>query len=89
MTWRIEWDDRAVKELRKLPPAARRDIFRYFAARVEGKANPRAQGKPLKGELAGFWRYRVGDYRVLCRLEDDVLVVFVAAIGHRKDIYRS
>lgn len=49
--------------------------------------NPRASGRPLKGELGVFWRYRVGDYRLLCEIQDEALTILVALIGHRKEIY--
>ena len=56
--------------------------------RMEGTENPRARGKPLKGDKAGVWRYRMGGYRILCHLDDNTLVVFVVSAGHRKEVYR-
>ena len=55
---------------------------------MEGTENPRARGKPLKGDKAGVWRYRMGGYRILCHLDDNTLVVFVVSAGHRKEVYR-
>lgn len=84
-TWRI--DERAFKELRKLAPSVQRQIITYLDERVTGTAGPRAFGKALKGNLAGLWRYRIADYRVICQIQDDELVVIVVAVGHRRNIY--
>ncbi len=87
MTWRIEWDERALRELQGLGRESQRRILRYLRERVIAE-DPRRFGKPLRGELAGLWRYRVEDHRVICRIEDDVLVVLVVAVGHRREVYR-
>ena len=87
MTWSVEWDDAAVKDLRKLDRQAQQDILRYFRERISTEENPRRFGKPLSRELAGLWRYRVRDYRIICNIENDVLVVLVLRVGHRKDVY--
>lgn len=89
MAWKIEWDEQAFKDLQQLDRQAQRNILRYLSERIEGSDNPRRLGKPLKGDKAGIWRYRVGDYRLLCHLEDEVLVVLVVAVGHRREIYRK
>lgn len=62
-------------------------IVDFMQERVSPLDNPRISGKPLKGDLGVFWRYRVGDYRVLCEIRDGELVILAALIGHRKDIY--
>lgn len=87
MSWDYRVSERALKELRKLGPDASRRILAFLDNRIQGTDNPRQFGKALKGELGEFWRYRVGDYRVLCKIEDDVLIVLVVKIGHRHDIY--
>lgn len=87
MTWNVEFDDRAAKELRKLDKHAQTDILRYFRERIATDENPRRFGKPLSGNLAGLWRYRVQNYRMICTIEDDKLVVLVLRVGDRKDIY--
>jgi mRNA interferase RelE/StbE len=56
--------------------------------RVAGLDDPRQLGEPLKGQWASLWRYRVGDYRVVCELRDQELVILVVRLGHRKDVYR-
>ena len=85
MTWRIEWDDRARKELRSLDPSVQRKIFLYL--RVRATENPRNFGKELSGNKAGLWRYRVENFRIICQLENEKMVVLVVAVGHRKEIY--
>jgi mRNA interferase RelE/StbE len=87
VNWAYRFDARALKELKKLGRQSQADIIRYLDKRVAGR-NPRAVGKPLKADLAGLWRYRVGDYRILCQLQDRELLVLVVSVGHRKDIYR-
>ena len=86
-TWTVEFDDRARRELRKLAPETQRTILHYLRERVAGSADPRQFGKPLRMQLAGLWRYRVGDYRLICRLEEDRLVVLVIKVGHRREVY--
>lgn len=87
MSWVYRFDDRALKELRKLGKNAQRDIIAYLDERIAGEADPRRFGKGLKADLAGLWRYRVGDYRVLCQIMDGELLVLVVAVGHRRDVY--
>ncbi|MDJ0536885.1 MAG: type II toxin-antitoxin system RelE/ParE family toxin [Xenococcaceae cyanobacterium MO_207.B15] len=85
--WKIEWDSKALKEAKKLDRDARKKIIEYLEKRVLANQNPYQFGKPLKGNKAGIWRYRVGNYRILCQIEDKALIVLVIAVGHRKDIY--
>jgi mRNA interferase RelE/StbE len=87
LTWNVEWDERARKELRRLDPSAQREILRYLRERVDGADDPRRYGRALRGARHGLWRYRIGAYRLICKIEDDRLVVLVLAVGHRKDIY--
>jgi len=76
-----------LKELKKLGRQAQRDIIAYLDERVAGDGDPRRFGKGLKADLAGLWRYRVGDYRILCQIKDRELLVLVVAVGHRRDVY--
>ncbi|MGL4350481.1 MAG: type II toxin-antitoxin system RelE family toxin [Plesiomonas sp.] len=62
-------------------------ILDFLDQRIAVLDDPRTSGKPLKGDLGVFWRYRVGDYRVLCEIQDDKLVILAALIGHRKEVY--
>ena len=87
MAWTIEVSSAAERQLRKLDkPAAKRlaTYLQHVSADPEG---PRRRGKPLTGGLRGLWRYRVGDYRVICELNDERLVVLVVRLGHRSRIY--
>jgi mRNA interferase RelE/StbE len=85
LTWEIEWDERARKELRSLDAGIQRKILSYLRKRT--KENPRNFGKQLSSDMAGLWRYRIEDFRVICRLQDEKLTVVVVAVGHRKEIY--
>ena len=85
--WTIDFDDRARRELRKLDSGTQQIILRYLRERIATKEDPRRFGKPLRHNLAGLWRYRVEDYRLICRIEDDRVVVLVLQIGHRRDVY--
>jgi mRNA interferase RelE/StbE len=87
MSWAYRFDERALKELRKLGKPAQLGIIAYLDERVAGENDPRRFGKGLKADLTGLWRYRVGDYRILCQLKDAELLVLVVALGHRRDIY--
>jgi mRNA interferase RelE/StbE len=87
MNWAYNFDERALKELRKLGKQAQRDIISYLDERIAGEGDPRRFGKGLKADLAGLWRYRVGDYRILCQIRDRELLVLVVAAGHRRDVY--
>lgn len=88
MTWTVEWDDRARPELLSLDHIAQREILRFFRERIITDEDPRQFGRPLRHELRGLWRYRVGPYRMACRIEDDTIVVVVLAVGHCSTIYR-
>ena len=87
--WTVEFDDRARRELRKLAAKIQQTILRYLRNRIAVAGDPRRFGKPLRRNLAGLWRYRVEDYRLICRLEDDRVVVLVLQVGHRRDVYED
>ena len=89
MTWNIKWDDRARKELRKLDSPIQKEILNYLRIRIADSENPRIFGQTLSGNKAGLWRYRIGNYRIICRIEDHTLVVLVLGVGHQKEIYES
>lgn len=86
-TWRVEFDAQAAKEFRKLGAASRSRILRYLRERIATSDDPRRFGKPLTGDLAGLWRYRIGDCRVIAAIEDDAFVVLVLRVAHRRDVY--
>jgi mRNA interferase RelE/StbE len=87
LTWRVEWDERARKELRRLDQQAQRDILQYLRERIATDQDPRRFGKQLLREKWGLWRYRVGDYRLICSIEDDRFIVLVVKAGHRSKVY--
>lgn len=88
MAWKVEWTDPAVRMLKRIDHEAQRQIYRYLKTRIATIEDPRRFGKPLSGGMAGLWRYRVGDYRIICRIEDHRLVVLVVTLGHRKHVYQ-
>ncbi|MEY1549442.1 type II toxin-antitoxin system RelE/ParE family toxin [Providencia manganoxydans] len=87
MAWTINYSERALKSLRKMDKKNVRRIIDFMDLRIAALDDPRQSGKPLKGELGEFWRYRVGNYRILCEIRDDELIILAATIGHRKEIY--
>ncbi len=89
MAWRIEFEAGALKDLRKLDGPVARRITTFLRTRVGDLENPRSIGAALKGsELGEFWRYRVGDYRIICEIRDQDLVILAVSIGQRREIYR-
>lgn len=88
MTWKIEYTDSALKTLKKIDKQNAKNIINYLDKNVVNNNNPRIFGKSLKGELGEFWRYRVGNYRVLCKIIDKELIVLAVIIGHRKEVYK-
>lgn len=87
MPWAYSFDARAMAELQKLDHQAQKNIIGYLDKRIATKGDPRRFGKPLKADLAGLWRYWVRDYRILCQIKDDKLLILVISVGHRKNIY--
>ena len=89
MAWKISLTPDAQKDLKKLDRQTAQRILKFLFGRVAELDDPRRIGEALKGsKLGDFWRYRVGDYRLLCRLEDAVFLVNVVEIGHRREVYR-
>jgi len=86
--WRVEFDDRAARELRKLNPQVQKEILAYLRERITTPENPRRFGKSLSGEPGGLWRYRVRDYRLICSISDATITVLILRVGHREKIYR-
>jgi mRNA interferase RelE/StbE len=89
LAWTVKISDVAERQLRKLDRPIQKRILNWIDDRIEGCKNPRHFGEPLKGDRAGFWRYRIGDYRVLSDIQDEKVLVLVLSIGHRRQIYRS
>jgi mRNA interferase RelE/StbE len=88
LAWTIEYAETAKKQLRKLDKLAARRIVDFMDERVATSDDPRATGKALKGPLGDLWRYRVGDFRIFCDIQDKVLTVLVLQVGNRREVYR-
>ena len=89
MAWAISYTETARKQLRNLDPQTARRIVDFMDERIAGQSDPRSTGQALTGPLLGaYWRYRVGDYRIICEIQDRALCVLVIEIGNRKEIYR-
>ena len=88
MAWAIQFTARAEKDFRKLGSGDRARVLRFLNDRVRPLDDPRAIGKALQADFAGAWPYRVGDIRIIVRLEYDVLVVLDLEVGNRREVYR-
>ena len=89
MAWKVELATAAERELDKLDPQTARRIIAFLHSRVAQLDDPRSIGEALKGsELGSFWKYRVGDYRIIASIEDGALRILVVRIGNRREIYR-
>lgn len=89
MAWRIEFEDAALKELAKLDKQVARRILIFLRERVAVLDDPRSVGEALKGSKLGeFWKYRVGDYRIITSIEDGVMRILVLKVGNRREVYR-
>ena len=86
MAWRIELTETAAKQLSKLGKVEAKRITAFLRERIVD--DPRISGKALAGPLGGLWRYRVGDYRLVCEIQDAVMRVLVVRIGNRREVYR-
>lgn len=89
MAWTIDYADTARSQLRKLDKQTARRIVDYMDERIADLENPRSAGKALTGPLGGLWRYRVGDCRVICDIQDGALRVLVVQVGNRRDVYQK
>jgi mRNA interferase RelE/StbE len=87
VNWVCRFSESARRELLNLDRQAQKDIVAYLEKRIASKEDPRRFGKPLKAELAGLWRYWVRDYRLVCQIKDEVMLVLVVSVGHRKNVY--
>ena len=86
--YELEFSKEALKQLKKMDKSVSRVILAWLSKNIENTENPRQHGKGLTADKSGLWRYRVGDYRILVQIEDEQLVVYAVAIGHRRDIYK-
>lgn len=89
MAWRIELSDSATKQLRRLDPQVAKRILTYLRDRIAPLEDPRSIGEALRGKALGdFWKYRVGDWRIIADIEDGVMRITVIRLGNRREVYR-
>jgi mRNA interferase RelE/StbE len=88
LAWTIEYSESVTKSLQKLDRSLAKRVVNYMEERVAVLPDPRLLGKPLSGALKGLWRYRVGDYRIICRIEDRHVIILVIDVDHRREVYR-
>ena len=88
MAWRIEFLPAAEKELAKLGRAEAKRIIETLKTRIAPLDDPRRLGSALSGQLGGLWRWRIGDYRVVARIEDERITILVGRVAHRREVYR-
>jgi mRNA interferase RelE/StbE len=89
LAWQIEYADSVEKDLRRIDTTAQKRIKKFLDSRIAHLSNPRSIGEALKGPLGEFWKYRVGDYRIICDIKDNVVTILVLTIGDRKQVYRQ
>lgn len=89
MSYKIEFLEDALKTLRKMDSTNRKQILKYLSQVLSRVDDPRLLGKPLTGNYSGFWRYRTGHFRIICKIDDDELIVLVVKVAHRKEIYKD
>ena len=87
MRYRVVFSEKAKKQLKKLDKYVYSLIIGWLEKNIDGSENPRVHGKALKENRVGQWRYRIGDYRVICEIKDKEIIVLVLEVGHRKEIY--
>lgn len=87
--YKIIYTQEFEKNLKKLDRQIIRLIKNWIIKNIIATDNPRTKGKALTGNLKGIWRYRVGDYRIFAEIKDDILIIFLIDIGHRKEIYKN
>ncbi len=87
MAWKVEFSISAGKAFDKLDVPVKQRIRKFIRQRLEPSTNPRTLGAALTGPYAGRWKYRIGDYRLVCKLIDDRLIIVVLDVGHRSEIY--
>lgn len=87
MAWKIEIDNDARKAIKKLDKQIQRRIVKFLREKLIKHSNPRQLGAPLQGKLKSFWKYRIGDYRLICEIQDETITILVINVGHRKDVY--
>lgn len=89
MSYTLRYSKQAIKELKKLDPYTKKIIKGWIEKNLLDCENPRAHGKSLTANRSGQWRYRIGDYRLICHIDDDELIILALNVGHRRTVYNS
>jgi mRNA interferase RelE/StbE len=89
MAWKIEFEQEAEKELARIDRQQAKRVLKYLFERIAMPEDPRRFGEALKFNLSGFWKYRVGNYRVICDIQDENVTVLVLRVGHRRKVYKK
>ena len=87
MTYKVEYTEQAIKELRKIDKHTQFFILAWIEKNLVDCENPRQHGKGLTANRSGEWRYRVGDYRIIAEIEDEKVIILVLTVGHRREVY--
>jgi len=88
LAWKIEIERQALRELRQIAAKDSARIIAFLERRLATLDDPRSLGEPLAGRLSGFWKYRVGNYRIIASIEDTRVLILIVRIGHRREVYR-
>ena len=88
MSYSVEYTERAIKELKKLDRYTRQIIYAWIGKNLVGCEDPRRQGKRLTANHSGQWRYRIGDYRLICKIKDEELIILALSVGHQREVYK-
>lgn len=89
MGYEVKISKKALRELKKMDRFQSKIIMDWIEKNLVGTDNPRRNGKGLVGDRSGYWRYRVGDYRIIADLQEDVVTIMILKVGHRKEIYKQ
>ena len=89
MAWTIKFDKRAFKELKQLGKEIQKRILAYLRDEIAIDDDPRRRGKPLTSQFKNLWRYRIGNFRIVCQIQDKEFIILVVSLGHRSTIYRK
>ena len=88
MSYSVRYDEKALKQLKKMDRSVQKLITSWIEKNLIDTENPRLHGKGLSGDKSGYWRYSVGDYRILADIRDDEIIIIIVEIGHRREIYK-
>ncbi len=89
MTWTIKYEQQVAKNLKKIDPENRKRIKKFIEERLINSINPKERGESLKGNLNEYWRWRLGDYRIIGEINENEILIVILKIGHRRNIYSS